>query len=288
MLATAAAFAAVARAPRDGRAAGGAALRPRRGGGGELFQSSGAFWYQRGSTLFSVEAADRDAQTLTGVAIYERDRERPAPAQRGGRHRPTSRPTPLAPRERALPRVPARRPGGRAAHRDARSAVFELGSAGDLALLDADPRSLSLLRLREYIRALEHEGRDTTRYRSLLHARLVDPLTVLLFAVLGTPLGVGVERSRSLAVAALQGIALLGGYYALQTTASVVGSGGVAGRRARAVGRARSVRRVRGVALRAHERLTLARAHSVRPSRYWKNSVSGDSTSVVLPSIVLR
>jgi len=51
---------------------------------------------------------------------------------------------------------------------------------------------------------------------------------VLLFAVLGTPLGVSVERSRSIAVAALQGIALLGGYYALQTTASVVGSGGVA------------------------------------------------------------
>jgi lipopolysaccharide export LptBFGC system permease protein LptF len=36
-----------------------------------------------------------------------------------------------------------------------------------------------------------------------------------------------VERSRSLAVAALQAIALVGAYYGLQTTASILGAGGV-------------------------------------------------------------
>src|SRR5262245_34246217 len=40
---------------------------------GELFQSSGAFWYQSGNTLFEVQGADRDTQTLQGVVIYERD-----------------------------------------------------------------------------------------------------------------------------------------------------------------------------------------------------------------------
>src|SRR5262245_48139422 len=42
-------------------------------GGGEVFQSRGGFWYQRGNTLFNVQAADRDTRTLQRVTIYERD-----------------------------------------------------------------------------------------------------------------------------------------------------------------------------------------------------------------------
>ena len=195
---------------------------------GELFQSSGAFWYQRGNTLFEVQGADRDTQTLQGVVIYERD-----------------------PNGRLLRRVEADRAHIEADHHwrleNARfrefprddpeaaprtemhaSASFELGSAGDLALLGADPRGLTLLRLREYIHALDRKGRDTARYRSLWHGRLADPLSVFLFALLGAPLGFSVERARSLGAAALEGIGLLGGYYALQTTASVIGSAGFA------------------------------------------------------------
>ena len=228
VLATAAVFAGVALVLHETVVLRAATRFDRERGGGELFQSRGSFWYQSGSTLFRVESADRDAQTLSGVAIYERDRNGrlvrsveadTAHIEANHRWRLDNARFREFPRDdpEAAPRT-----------EDRESAVFELGSADDLALLDADPRSLPILRLREYIRTQEREGRDTTRDRSLLHARLVDPLTVLLFAVLGAPLGVSVERSRSIAVAALQGIALLGGYYALQTTASVVGSGGVA------------------------------------------------------------
>ena len=197
-------------------------------GGGELFQSSGAFWYRRGSALFSVEAADRDTQTLHGVTIYERNRAgrlvRSVQAETAhieADHRwrldgALFREFPPDDPE-AAPRTEARE-----------SSWFELGSASDLALLDADPRSLPLLHLHEYIRALERDDRDTARYRSMWHTRLADPLTVLVFAVLAAPLGMAVERTRSLAVAGLQGIALLAGYYALQTTASVIGSSGIA------------------------------------------------------------
>jgi LPS export ABC transporter permease LptG len=196
--------------------------------GGEIFQSRGSFWYHRGSTLFSVESADREARTLQGVTVYERD-DRGHLLQsvhaesahieddrrwrlENARFRAFDPDDPLAP-----PRTEVRE-----------IAWLELGSADDLALLDADARSLSLLRLRTQIAALERENRDATRYRAQWHARLADPLSVVLFALLGTPLGMLVERSRSLAVAALQAIALLGAYYGLQTTASVFGAGGVA------------------------------------------------------------
>jgi LPS export ABC transporter permease LptG len=194
--------------------------------GGELFQARGAFWYQRGNTLFNVQGADRDTQTLQGVAIYERDAS--------GRllrsvHADTAR---IEANHRWLlgnalfREFPRDDPESAPRTELHDTAWFELGSAGDLALLGADPRELSLLRLREYIRAIEREGLDTKRYRSLWHARLADPFSVLLFALLGAPLGLSVERARSLGAAALQGIGLLGGYYGLQTAASVVGAAG--------------------------------------------------------------
>src|SRR5262245_50399926 len=198
------------------------------GENGELFQSSGAFWYQRGNTLFEVQGANRDDQTLHGVVIYERDangrllrRVEADVAYIEADHRWRLENA----RFREFPRDDPESAPRTEAHA---STWLELGSAGDLALLGADPRGLTLLRLREYIHAIDREGRDTARYRSLWHARLADPLSVLLFAALGAPLGFSVERARSLGAAAIQGIGLLGGYYALQTTASVVGSAGLA------------------------------------------------------------
>jgi lipopolysaccharide export system permease protein len=194
--------------------------------GGELFQSSGAFWYQRGNTLFNVKVADRDTQTLQGVTIYERDgsgrlrrsvHADAAHIEADHRWRLENALFREFPRDdpEAAPRTEARA-----------TAWFDFGSKGDLALLGADPRELSLLRLREYIRAIDRQGLDTTRFRSLWHARLADPFSVLLFALLGAPLGFSVERVRSLGAAAIQGIGLIAGYYALQTAASVVGAAG--------------------------------------------------------------
>ncbi|MGH7337056.1 MAG: LptF/LptG family permease, partial [Myxococcota bacterium] len=136
---------------------------------GELFQSSGAFWYQRGNTLFEVQGADRDTQTLHGVVIYERDtngrllrRVEADLAHIEADHRWRLENA----RFREFPRDDPESAPRTEVHA---SAWFELGSAGDLALLGADPRGLTLLRLHEYIRAVDREGRDTTRYRSLWH-----------------------------------------------------------------------------------------------------------------------
>jgi LPS export ABC transporter permease LptG len=197
--------------------------------GGTLFQSRGEFWYQRGNALFNVREADRDTQTLNGVVIYERDghgrllrsvEADVAHIEAGHRWRLQNARFREFPRDdpEAAPRTDTRE-----------SAWFDLGGTGDLLLLGADPRNLPLVGLRSYIRAVDRQGRDTARYRALWHARLADPLSVVLFAVLGAPLGFAVERARSLGPAAVQGVALLGGYYALQTAANVIGSAGFEG-----------------------------------------------------------
>jgi LPS export ABC transporter permease LptG len=199
------------------------------GGVGELFQGDGEFWESRGGTLLSVEEVDRDERTLRGVRVYERDLRghlvRSVHAEvailepdrrwrlHGAVFRDFSPADPVAP-----PRTERRE-----------IAWLDLGILNDLSLLGADPRALSLWRLSVYVDALAREGRDDTRYRALWHSRLSEPLSVFLFALIGAPLGMAVERSRSLAVAALQGVGLLGAYYGLRAAATLFASGGVGG-----------------------------------------------------------
>lgn len=198
----------------------------RSGGVGDLFQSSGTFWESRGGTLLSVREVDRDSRTLRGVRLYERDRSGrllrsvhadAARIEADGRWR----------LEGALFReFPPDDPESAPRSETRETAWLDLGLLGDLSLLGADPRSLSLWSLSEYVAALRREDRDSNRYRALWHARLSEPLSVLLFAVLGAPLGMAVERSRSLAVAALEAIGLLGLYYALRAATTLAGSEG--------------------------------------------------------------
>ena len=196
--------------------------------GAELTQSSGSFWYHKGDFLYKVESADRSARTLQGISIYERDRAghllrsiEAETAQIGEDQlwrlqdatiRTFDLGDPTAAPETVLQA----------------ETVLELGQTGELALLGADAANLSLLRLREYIAALSHSGRTTTRYQALFHSRLAEPLTVLLFALLAIPIGLEVERSRNIAVATIQGIVIVGVFYGLQATMLLLAIEGIA------------------------------------------------------------
>ena len=193
-----------------------------------LFSSRGTFWYHHGRFLYNVQDADRDTRTLRDVRVYERD---PDGRLRRSIHAASARigsdqqwelfdatirsfdnaDLGAAPRVERLER-----------------ALLPVASQRDLALLDADASALPLPELADYVDAMSRSGRDSTRYRALLHARLAEPISVLLFALLAVPVGLAVERSRSLAVAALHGIALVAVYYGLQSTAQVLAAGGVA------------------------------------------------------------
>ena len=70
-------------------------------------------------------------------------------------------------------------------------------------------------------------GRDPTRSRPASTRAWRSRSRWLLFALLAVPLGFGVERTRSMAVSGLIGIAWVCVYYTLRTTASMLASGGV-------------------------------------------------------------
>ena len=96
----------------------------------------------------------------------------------------------------------------------------------DLELLDAGGQTLSMPQLIEVIAIRANENRPTERYTSMLHARLAEPATVLVFALLALPIGLTVERTRSLAISALFGIGLLAGFRASWHVATLLGRSG--------------------------------------------------------------
>ncbi len=105
--------------------------------------------------------------------------------------------------------------------------VLEVADERDLALLDADTSALSLGDLREYIKVRAREGTETARYQAQLHGRLAAPATVVLFALLGIPIGLRVEQTRSLTSPALQGVLVVASFYLVRTTATTLAASGL-------------------------------------------------------------
>jgi lipopolysaccharide export system permease protein len=208
----------------------GAAFRAARQGDptARLFSSRGSFWYHHGRFLYNVREADRETGTLRDVRVYERDADG---RLRRSIHAETAR---VAAEQRwelfdaTIRSFETGDPGAAPRVERKERALLPVASQQDLALLDADAGALALPELSDYVEALARSGRDSTRYRALLHARLAEPISVLVFALLAVPVGLGVERSRSLGVAALQGVALLCLYYGLASTAQILAAGGVA------------------------------------------------------------
>jgi lipopolysaccharide export system permease protein len=195
--------------------------------GEEVSFRRGSFWYHRGDAIYNVREADRKSKTLHGVRVFQTD-----PRGRLGRslradvvridennrwHLQDATVRTFDPSHPAAAPVVEHR----------KETVLAVAAERDLELLEAGARTLSLLELEEYIRARSEEGRDTARYREMLYSRLANPLAVLVFAFLAIPLGFAVEQRRSLAAAAVVGIATLGIFYTARTTASVVAAGGV-------------------------------------------------------------
>ncbi|MEE9607870.1 MAG: LptF/LptG family permease [Myxococcota bacterium] len=187
-----------------------------------------SFWYHNGDVIYNVREGDPETEMLYGVRVFR-----------------------LGPRGRLLESIRADRarvgvgdrwhlldatvqafdpadPEAPPLTRRLAETVVRVDGREDVALLEAHPDTLSLRRLGQLIDARLLRGRDAVRQRAQFHARLAEPLAVLLFAFLAIPLGLSVERSGTLAAPALQGAALVGLFYTIRMAASLLGAAGLA------------------------------------------------------------
>jgi LPS export ABC transporter permease LptG len=170
----------------------------------ELTFRRGSLWYHKGDTIYNVRDADPATRVLRDVAIFELDDRgrlvrsiEAAQATIGADGHWDLTDAVLRAFE---PDAPA------AAPRYERVAATQVDLPEETALLDADVGGLSIRELREYRAGREPGDTTTLRAEVLLHERLSGPLASLLFVMLAVPLALRVERTRSLAVPALQGV----------------------------------------------------------------------------------
>jgi lipopolysaccharide export LptBFGC system permease protein LptF len=194
---------------------------------GELLEGPG--WHRRGDTVYRVGATDPETPSLRDVTVF-----RLSPA---GRLIESVRAEAahIAEPDRwqligaILRRFDPDRPDAPPITDRAGETTLAIAAASDPARTAATAGTLSLGEIGRRIDARSSRGRDATPQRALLHARLARPLAVLPLTLLAIPLGLAVERSRSLEVGALHGLAVIGAFTGIQTIASVLASGGWAG-----------------------------------------------------------
>ena len=193
--------------------------------GGEVSFRRGSFWYHRGHTIYNVRDADPAARALLDIAIFEMDdrgrllrtiQAARATVGEGGRwHLTDAVLRGFDPDDASAPSQYERLAGA------------EIDLPDEKALFDVNVSALSIAELREYRAQQESGDTESVRAEALFHERVAEPLASLVFVVLALPLALRVERTKSLAVPALQGVALIFLFYMVRQYGGTLATQGV-------------------------------------------------------------
>lgn len=185
----------------------------------------GSFWYAAGNYIYNVGDADPEQEVLHDLKVFEladsgrltrRIDASLAQLHDGDLHLFDASELVFSQDDPSAP--PTRR--------WQRKMVLHTDSGSSPNLLQADAATLSLGGLREFIEQRSAAGGSVTRFIALFHSRLSDPLTVFLLALLAIPFALRVEQTRSLAIPALQGVAVLLAFWTLRSGSTMLGAGG--------------------------------------------------------------
>ena len=201
------------------------ALRRRADDAGDLRLRKGTFWYHSGRFIYNF--ADGDARTLHEVVVFELDER-----NRLLRRLAADEASVLEGRRWLLHGATIHhfdpdRPGEPPRVERGAEIALDLAREPNPALLRKEVAALSVADLRRLVEDRAQHGRDTTRASALLHTRLSEPMSALLFSLLAIPLGLRVEQTKSLSRGALQAVLLLFLYYLARDTAANLALEGV-------------------------------------------------------------
>ena len=197
------------------------------GGDSTISYREGSFWYHRGQTIYNISEADPLQRTLRGVRLFDLNAEgrliRSVDAPRVDveddhrwrfhdaviRHFKPDRKDSLVRIER-LDHI-----------------TLDVADPRDIALINTDFRSLNVATLRDHIALRKAAGETVNRVTTVLYSRFVEPIEVVLFALLAAPLGLQVATRRSFGIPALLGIAIVSSFFALRSIGATLAGEGV-------------------------------------------------------------
>jgi lipopolysaccharide export system permease protein len=182
--------------------------------GEPIFFGRGSFWYHRNAALYNVREADLASRTLRGVRIYQLDTEGRPLRSLAAEHVHIADASRWELRDASEHRFDPEAPFALPAETRHESLLVAVAGDADVDLRDMSEENLSLLQLSEAVDVRRRDGLDASRQRARLHERLAAPLSVLVFALVASPVGIAVDRNRNMAAPALSGIALIALFYA--------------------------------------------------------------------------
>lgn len=197
------------------------------GGGPHISYREGSFWYKRGRTIYNISQADASRRTLRGVRLFDLDENgrliRSLDAPRvdvDDQHRwhfETAVVRHFDPEDHdAAVRV-----------EELSGVTLDIADPNDAALINTDLESLTVAKLRAHAAIRAREGENVHRVNTVLYSRYVEPLSVVLFALLAAPFGLRVGGQRGFGLPALLGIGTVSCYFALRSVSTTLASEGV-------------------------------------------------------------
>lgn len=191
--------------------------------GTETFFRQNNIWHKSGKTIMQARLFDPGKQTLSGITVWELDAG-------------------LVPLARLD--APRATPSGNGwklsdvTRRDLRQpAVVQQERLGELQLdLNLQPADLKVvaktaddmgfMALWQYCESLSEGGYDTTRYRTMLHAKLSLPFAALVMAFLGIPFSLRDGRSSGIGIGIGISLAIGFGYFIINALLLSLGQAG--------------------------------------------------------------
>jgi lipopolysaccharide export system permease protein len=194
---------------------------------GEVAVRRGTFWYHKGHFIYNFADTDASGTVVHEVTVFELDDQNRLRRRIGAPRATVSEASRWHFENATVHLFDPDNPGQPPHVEHGAEVTVALDQEPNQALLKKEVASLSVADLRGHVDERKRSGRDVTRASALLHTRLSDPLTVLVFALLAIPIGIRVEQTRSLSRGALQVVLIMFVYYSAREAASTLAFEGV-------------------------------------------------------------
>ena len=195
---------------------------------GEVAVRRGTFWYHKGHFIYNFADTEAKGTIVHEVTVFELDDQNRLRRRIGAPRATVSEGIRWHFEDATVHLFDPEEPGTPPRVEHGVQVTVALDREPNQALLKQEVAALSVADLRGHVDERLRSGRDVTRASALLHARLSDPLTVLVFALLAIPIGMRVEQTRSLSRGALQVVLIMFVYYSAREAASTLAFEGVA------------------------------------------------------------
>jgi lipopolysaccharide export system permease protein len=180
-------------------------------------------WYRDKETILQARFFDPASRTLRGITLW----------QVGQGLQPSARLTAdyanFTPSGWLLHQVEQQRLTSGVSYVTSRQSELSIPldlKLADLKVIEKSADNLGFLALSSYCAKLEKGGYDTTRYRTLLHAKLSLPFAALVMAFLGIPFALRSSRSGGMAIGIGVSLGIGFAYHVINATLLSFGQGG--------------------------------------------------------------